>query len=208
MSEIAIIGQPAGTGLATTKPAATSKVNFGSKFARVKPGTINIVQPNSQAEGAIKGNLRISETGDQYKTMRVALLLEPVEQRAFYIGAGDGMMNRTPENLMCFSRDMVKPDAKAKQPQAFNCASCPNASWDKYRQNKVKENIPPCDAYFYVVLIDTEFKLPLQMYVRSKSKKPFEKGMENITRTLLKLRSQTGTEPDYYDCTFTLGTKA
>lgn len=213
VSEIAIVGQPQGSGLATT-PAAqavqkfSSKVNFGSKFAKVKPGTVNIVQPNSQAEGAIKGNLRIHETGDQFKEMRVALLLEPVEQRAYYIGQGDGQMNRTPENLMCFSRDMKQPDAKAKVPQSFTCAGCPNASWDKYRQTKSKNDIPPCDAYYHVVMIDGNFKLPLQMYVRSKSKKPFDTIMENVTRTLLKYRSQTGIEPDYFDCTFTLFTKA
>lgn len=178
-------------------------VNLQSKFFKLKPGTLNIVQPNSQQ--GTRGNLRISETGQEYKTMRVALLLEPVEQREFHIG--DGNMNRKPENLMCFSRDMIRPDAKAKVPQAVNCSSCPNASWDKYRQTKAKEDIPKCDAYYYAVLIDTEFQLPLRLFVRSKSKKPFDKGMESVARTILTAQSQ-GKNPNLFDVSFTLGTEA
>ncbi len=152
--------------------------------------------------------------------MRVALLREPKEQRQYHIG--DGEMNRKIENLMCFSREVVwgqnpqtgrpmelqGPDNKAKVPQAVKCFSCPNASWDKYRQNPSKDNIPPCDMYIYATLIDTEFKLPLQLYVRSKSKAPFEKGMEQLTRTLLTKFSQDNIPPNYYDVSFTLGTKA
>lgn len=188
-------------------------INLSSKLFQTRPSTINIVQPNSQAEGAIKGNLRVSETGDQYKTMRVVLLLEPAEQRQYYIGEKD-QMNRTPDNLMCFSRDMKKPDLQAKDPQAYNCASCPRQDWDKWRTAKdkgvsgaeLKALQPSCDSFYRVLMIDTNFQIPLQMFVRSKSKKPFEKGMEQFANTVLKMRSQ-GLNPNIFDISFTLSTK-
>jgi hypothetical protein len=211
-SELAVLGQSTQTAL---QPVGQG-VNFGSKFLKLKPATINIVQPSSQAEGAIKGHLRIGETGDQFKEMWVALLAEPTEQRAWYTGE-PGQLNRSAENLMCYCRNVVRdeftskeltgPDPKAKVPQAVLCASCSKADWSKYRQNKIKENIPPCDDYYHAMLIDTVFKMPLQLYVRSKSKAPFDAGMDNITRLLWKMKSQ-GKIPNIYDIKFKLSTKA
>ena len=103
-------------------------VDFGSKLFALRPATLSIVQPSSTIENAVKGNLRINETGDQYTEMFVTLLVMPTEQRNYYIG-NPSEMNRTLENLMCFSRDMITPDPKARIPQAVNCASCPRQDW-------------------------------------------------------------------------------
>lgn len=179
-------------------------LDFGSKLFQLKPATINIVQPNSQAEGAIKGKLRISETGDQFDSMFVTLLTMPVEQRSYYAGE-PGTLSRTPDNLMCFSRDMVRPDPKAKVPGALRCEGCPKASWDKWRQTKERKDIPPCDAYYYTVLIDTEFKMPLQMYIRGGGKAPFEQGMQNLSRKFAMMKAK-GLNPNIFDIGFKLST--
>lgn len=181
-------------------------IDFGSKLFQLKPATLTINQPNTQTEGAIKGKLRISETGDQFEEMYVTLLKMPVEQRAYYIGE-PGQLNRTPDNLMCFSRDMFRPDAAAKVPQSIKCDGCPKASWEKWRQSKKKEDIPPCDAYYYALFIDTVYKMPMQMYIRSKSKGPFEAGMQNLARTFAKMKSQ-GQNPNIWDIKFRLSTEA
>jgi hypothetical protein len=180
-------------------------LDFGSKLFRLKPATININQPNTQVEGAVAGKLRISETGDQFDEMFVTLLLMPQERRDYYTGE-QGQLNRSADNLMCFSRDMIRPHANAKVPQALKCDGCPKADWSKWRQTKRKEDIPPCDAYYYALFIDTVYKLPLQMYIRSKSKQPFEAGMQELARKFKLMQSQ-GLNPNIFDIRFRLSTK-
>lgn len=188
-------------------------IDFGSKLFQLKPATLSIVQPNSQAEGALKGKLRISETGDQFDSLFVTLLVMPVEKRAYYAGT-PGELNRTPENLMCFCSEVVrdannyevsKPDAKAKVPGAFRCHGCPKSSWEKYRQTQQRADIPPCDLYYYALLIDTEYKMPLQMYIRSSAKQPFEQGMQNLGRKFAMMRAK-GQNPNIFDIGFKLST--
>lgn len=185
-------------------------VDFSSKFFQLKPATLGIVQANTQAEGAIKGKLRVSETGDQFDSMFVTLLTMPKEMRQYYPGK-KGEMNRSPENLMCFCNNVTRtpdgryetsgPDPRAKVPGALKCHGCPKASWDKYRQTKDRDDIPPCELFYKALLIDTEFKMPLQMYIRSTSKKPFEQAMENIGRKLMMMQSK-GLNPNIFDIGF------
>lgn len=180
-------------------------IDFGSKLFQLKPATLSINQPSTQAEGAIKGKLRIAETGDQFDQLVVTLLLMPQERRQYYVGE-PGKLNRTQENLMCFSNDLVRPDEKAKVPQALRCAACAKASWDKWRQDKRKENIPPCESFYYALLIDTKYRMPLQMYIRSTGKAPFEQGMKNLARKLYMMQ-QEGLNPNIFDISFTLSTE-
>jgi hypothetical protein len=179
-------------------------LDFGSKLFRLKPATININQSNTQADGAIPGKLRINETGQQFDEMFVTLLAMPQERRDFYTGE-PGQLNRSSDNLMCFSRDMIRPHKNAKVPQAISCGNCPKASWEKWRQTKKKEDIPPCEAYYYALFIDTVYKLPLQMYIRSKSKQPFEAGMQELARKFKLMQSQ-GLKPNIFDIRFKLST--
>lgn len=190
-------------------------INFKSAFFNLKPATININQPTTQAEGAIKGKLRLTPSGSQSDFLRVALLATPTEQRQYYIG--EKGQNRTPDNLMCFCRDVQRaqnkartelqgPDGKARVPQSMLCRSCPKADWEPWRQNKVQELIPPCDSFFHASFINVDTKLPMQMYIRSKSKQPFEKGMDAVTQILYEMDAQ-GITPNIFDVTFRLGTK-
>jgi hypothetical protein len=201
---LVILGQePQDTALAVKQGGLG--LDFGSKLFQLKPATININQPSTQAEGAIKGKLRVSETGDQFDEMFVTLLLMPVEQRSYYVGE-PGQLNRTPDNLHCFSRDMLTPDLSAKYPQSPTCKSCPKQDWTKWRNTKAKADIPPCDAYYYALFIDTVYKMPLQMFLRSTGKKPFEAGMQQLARTFAKAKA-TGSNPNIFDIGFRLGTK-
>lgn len=204
-SELSIIGQSDNTSTALAVQQGGLGLDFGSKLFQLKPATININQPSTQAEGAIKGLLRVSETGDQFEKMDVTLLLMPVEQRSYYVGE-PGQLNRSPENLMCFSRDMIRPDAKANDPQAPLCKNCPKQDWTRWRETHAKADIPGCDAYYYALLVDTVYKMPLQMFIRSTAKKPFEAGMLQLARTFAKLKA-TGEKPNIFDIKFTIGTK-
>src|SRR5208337_2448420 len=182
-------------------------VDFNNPLFRLEPSTLSIVQKNSTVEGAIQGNLRITETGDQFDTMWATLLMMPVEGRQYHIG-NPSEMNRVPENLMCFSTDMVVPHAKSRIPQAINCASCPKADWGPWREYKEANNgqtdkalIPSCDRSYKALLIDDKYKLPLRMYLRSDSREPFEKGMQNLARVIAMLKAQ-GKNPNIFDVKF------
>ena len=173
-------------------------IDFNSKLFQLKPATISINQPLTQAEGAIKGKLRIAETGQQFDEMKVALLTMPQEARSYNIGEIPSA-----DTLMCFSRDMVKPDDKARVPQALRCEGCPKADWSKWRETKNLKDLPPCGAYYYCLLIDTVYKIPLQMYIRGGSRSSFEAGMLNLSRTFAMMKSQ-GKNPNIFDITFIL----
>ena len=186
-------------------------LDFSSKLFKLKPATLTIVQ-NAKIPGAVMGNLRIAETGDQYQEMFCTLLVMPTEGYQYHIG-NPSDLNRTAENLMCFSRDTVKPDKTAKVPQAINCANCARRDWTEWREYKEKNNgmtnkslIPPCDASYYVVLLDTVYRLPLRMYIRSKARDPFEAGMQNLARTLAMGNAQ-GKKSNIFDVRFRLSTK-
>lgn len=187
-------------------------VNFSSKLFQVKPATLTIVQSNTTTEGAIKGHLRVSETGDQFEEMWATLLVLPTEQRQYHIG-DPSEMNRIPENLMCFSTDMVHPNDRARVPQAMNCANCPRSDWGPWREYKEQNDgrtskalIPPCDASYKAMLMDSKYKLPMNMYIRSKAREPFEEGMGNVAR-LITMAKAEGKNPNIFDVIFRIRTK-
>jgi hypothetical protein len=204
----------------TQEPQGGLGIDFSSPLFKLSPAIVNICQPNSQAEGSVPGKLRISDTGDLYDNMFVAFLLMPTEERQWYIGE-KGQLNRSPENLMCFCRNVVRnnerrelqgPDEKAKSPQSMRCASCSKADWNPWREGtsmfpaKSKELLPECDNYYRALMIDTKFKMPLSMYFRSKAKGPFEQGMQVLARKFAMLKSE-GKNPNIFDIGFTLSTE-
>ena len=187
-------------------------VDFTNKLFKIKPGTLTIVQNNSTIEGALKGHLRVSETGDQFVEMTATLLTMPQEQRQYHIG-NPGELNRTPENLVCFSNNLVKPSPKSRIPQAVFCANCPRADWTAWREYKESNNgqtnknlIPPCDAHYVAYLLDTKYQLPVRMYLRSKAKQEFEAGMNNLSRILAMKKAQ-GVNPNIFDVQFKISVK-
>lgn len=179
-------------------------VDFSSPLFALKPATLTINQGMTQAEGAIPGKLRVVETGEQFDFMTVALLLMPVEERQYYIGK-PGELNRIPSNLMCFSRDLIRPDENSKQMQAEHCDGCSRSSWVKWNETRAKEDIPPCDHYYKALLIDTVTQTPLRMYLRSGNKKPFGEGMQQLARKIMLLKSQ-GLNPNIWDIVFKITT--
>ena len=187
-------------------------VDFNNPLFRLEPATLSIVQKNSTVEGAKQGFLRISETGDQFETVWATLLGMPGEGRQYHIG-DRSEMNRTPENLMCFSTDTIVPHDKARVPQAINCASCARADWTPWREYKEKNNgqtnkalIPPCDSSYKALLIDDQYKLPLRMFIRSDNRGPFEEGMKNLARVIA-MQKAKGKNPNIFDVKFQISTK-
>lgn len=177
-------------------------LDFGSELFQLKPTTLTINQSNTQADGATPGKLRIVETGEEFDKMTVVLLVTPKKNRSYYLGE-KGTLYRTPENLMCFSRDMVRPDERSKQIQAITCASCQFSKWN----NDVVPGVPPeCDPFYYAIFVDTYTQTPMKMYIRNTSKKPFEAAMQNLARTF-KLAQAKGLNPNLFNISFDITTK-
>lgn len=178
-------------------------IDFSSKLFQLKPTTLTINQGMTQAEGAIPGKLRVVETGEQFDDLTVTLLVTPEEARSWYIGE-KGQLKRTPENLMCFSRDMVRPDPRSKMPQAITCATCDKHSWTNIEG---QPGIPPeCDPYYFAVFIDAVTQTPMKMYIYGTNKKPFEAGMQQLARTI-KLLQAKGENPSIFDISFKISTE-
>jgi hypothetical protein len=214
-TELAIVGQEHNA-LVTAESQGGLGIDFSSSLFQLRPATLSIVQKSNELpDGSFTkpGQFRMTDTGEQYPEL-TCTLLSVVEKRSYYVGK-PGEMNRSPDNLMCFSsqvtRDKFKretqgPDVRSKVEQAVKCSGCKKASWDTYRQTKDKNDIPPCETYYHVHLIDTTYQMPMQMYLRSTAKAPFEQGMQKLSRRLVMMKSQ-GKNPSIFDVSFTLRTK-
>lgn len=212
-TDLVIVGQETNA-LAAAEAQGGLGIDFTSSLFQLRPATLSIVQKNSELEGAVPGQFRLSDTGDQYAELFCTLLAMPIEKRSYYAGK-PGEMNRSPENLMCFSsqvtRDKFKretqgPNEKSKVEQAIKCSGCKKADWTTFRQTRDKADIPPCETYYHVYLIDTNYKMPMQMYLRSTAKAPFEQGMQKLSRRFVMMKSQ-GKNPSIFDIGFTLKTR-
>jgi hypothetical protein len=207
------------TALATTSPATpvvASTVGVGidssSKLFKLKPATLVINQKQTQADDATPGLFRVVETGQEYEEMRVALLFTPTESRACYTGQ-KGQMNRTKDNLICFSTDMIKPHPKSKDMQAPNCAGCPQQDWAPWRAYKDKtgesnqELIPSCEVMWKAFLVDQKFKIPMKMYLRNENAKNFVAAMNKMSWTFETIRNLEEREPSIFEVSFVMRTK-
>ena len=208
------------TALATNQaatPAVVSTVGVGidtkSKLFKLRPATLVINQKQTQSDDATApGLFRIVETGQEFETMRVALLFTPTESRACYTG-NKGEMNRTKENLICFSKDMIVPHPKAKDPQSPTCAGCPQSDWQAWREYKDKTGesnqslIPACEATWLTYLVDQQFKIPMKMYLRNENSKVFVAAMNKMSWTFETIRNMEEREPSIFEVSFELHTK-
>jgi len=193
-------------------------VDFSKSFFRLTPKTLSINQPTTKAEDAIKGKLRITETGKQFDQIRVVLLVEPKEQRQYRVGEKGN--NFSPENLLCFcsnvqktsdgKRELTGPDKTAKMPQSLKCDGCSKSSWDRYRAKKDKnqtiteEDYPPCESFYKLLLLNIDdHDKPLYMYVRGNSRRSFENGLGVLTEMLFDINHE-GVTPEVYYVSFVL----
>lgn len=171
-------------------------LGFNSKLFQLKPATIQLTQRMSRQEGAIPGKLRVKETGELFDEMHLVLLFEPVERRSCFEGE-----DFSPDNQICFSLDNVQPHSKAKVPQAMYCASCPKASWERYRQTGQRKDMPTCKNYWHNIVVDRVTQMPYYLDVRGASIRPYTAAMQNIARLMALMQSQ-GMTPNIFDISF------
>ena len=173
--------------LAVPADNSAFEVDFG-QIKKITPYTLSIDQPMSEKEGVQPGMLRIVETGQLRKEFKVVLIQKPRESRSFDIGKYPNAKR------VCFSRDMVKPDAQAQDPQAMACAGCKHASWLKFNKTKSADDAPGCKITSQVIAIDYDNLYPVQSYIRGKSRTDgLEDGLQQVIAQFVALKMKNGT---------------
>ena len=161
----------------------TGGVGLGAAIFKARPQYLELVQKTTRQEGAIPGKFRNVNTGDHYDEMRIVLLGVPQEQREKYDNSG--IFSK--EHKDCFSLDNIQPHARAKNPPALYCATCPDGDvrWKKWRETHLAADLPPCSMFYKVFLADRTTQTPYFLALKGKSVMPFKAAMETQLAGLL-----------------------
>jgi|SRR5271157_1112188 len=158
-------------------------VGVGAKMFRARPSMLELVHKSSRAENVKYGEFRVCSTNEHLGTkIRVVLLAVPVEQREWFEGT-----TFSKESKKCFSLDGVQPHPRAACPPAMFCKSCPKGdmNWIKWRQTKQASDLPPCGAYWHLLIADRQTQTPYFLNIKGKSYLPFKQSMEMQMQGLL-----------------------
>lgn len=159
-------------------------IGMGANIFRARPSMIELVHKTSRQENVKYGEFRVISTNEHLgTTIRVVLLAVPQEQREWF---------RDPtvfskDNKACFSLDNIRPHARAADPQAMFCKVCPKGdiNWERWRKTKDAKDLPPCGAYWHLLVADRTTQTPYFLNVKGKSYLPFKQAMEQQMSGLL-----------------------
>ena len=173
MSEEAIVV----VGNVTEQAMQLSGVGMGASFFKARPSMLELVHKSSRQENVKYGEFREISTNEHFGTsIRVVLLAVPQEQREWFIDPT--VFNK--ENKGCFSLDGIMPHTRAAQPPAMYCKTCPKGdiNWITWRKTKDPKDLPPCGAYWHLLLANRVTQTPHFLNVKGKSYLPFKQAME------------------------------
>jgi hypothetical protein len=159
-------------------------VGLGSSIFKARPSFLELVHKSSRQENVVPGEFRVLSTNEHLgKTIRAVLLAVPQPRREWY---------RDPtvfskDNKACFSLDGIRPHDRAADPQAMYCAKCPKGdiNWNTWRKTKDPKDLPPCGAYWHLLLADRATQTPYYLDIKGTSASPFKQAMETQMSGLL-----------------------
>jgi hypothetical protein len=169
-------------------------VGMDSGLFRARPSMLELVHKSSRQENVKFGEFRVISTNEHLGTsIRVVLLAVPQEQREWFIDP----TKFTKENKGCFSLDGIRPHHRAQQPPAMFCRVCPkgDVNWEKWRKTKSPADLPPCGAYWHLLVADRATQTPYYMNVKGKSALPFKMAMsQQMSGLLAKIKANVRAE--------------
>lgn len=179
--------------LVVLQPSALQVGGAGldAPFFKARPQSIELVSKATRQEGAQPGKFRVVTTNEHFDELRVVLLAVPQPQREWYDNDGKTYSS---DLKKCFSTDNVRPHPKAKEPQAMLCATCPKGdiNWEKWRQTRSPQDLPPCSMYYHLFLAEKNTQTPYYLNVKGTSVNPFRQAMETqMGALLMKLMANT-----------------
>jgi hypothetical protein len=159
-------------------------VGMGAKMFRARPSMLELVHKSSRAENVKYGEFREIPTNEHLgNVIRVVLLAVPQPQREWFKDPA----KFSKDNKACFSLDGIRPHDRASEPPAMYCKSCPKGdiNWVKWRQSKLPADLPPCGAYYHLLLALRATQTPHYLNIKGKSFLPFKQAMEQQMQSLL-----------------------
>ena len=159
-------------------------VGMGASIFRARPSMLELVHKSSRQENVKYGEFREISTNEHLGTsIRVVLLAVPQEQREWF--KDPTVFSK--ENKGCFSLDGIQPHQRASDPPALYCKTCPKGdiNWEKWRKTKDAKDLPPCGAYWHLLLANRTTQTPHFLNVKGKSYLPFKQAMEQQMSGLL-----------------------
>jgi hypothetical protein len=159
-------------------------VGMGANIFRARPSMLELVHKSSRQENVKFGEFRVISTNEHLGTViRVVLLAVPQEQREWFVDP----TKFTKDNKGCFSLDGIQPHHRAQQPPALFCKTCPKGdiNWEKWRKTKDAKDLPPCGAYWHLLVADRATQTPYFLNIKGKSYLPFKQAMEQQMSGLL-----------------------
>jgi len=159
-------------------------VGMGSSIFRARPQFIELVHKSSHATDVKYGEFRVIGSNEHLGTsIRVVLLDSPQEQREWFVDP----TKFSKDNKGCFSLDGIQPHPHAATPPALYCKTCPKGdiNWEKWRKTKNPADLPPCGAYWHLLLADRTTQTPYYLNVKGKSYMPFRQAMEQQMYSIL-----------------------
>jgi hypothetical protein len=151
-------------------------VGLGVGLFKARPMLIELVHKSSRQENVIYGQFRCVSTNEHLGTkIRVVLLAVPQPQREWFEGADFSKGSK-----QCFSIDGIEPHPHAANPPARYCRTCPKGdiNWEKWRKTKDPKDLPPCGAYWHLLIADRTTQTPYYLNVKGTSYLTFKQAME------------------------------
>ena len=159
-------------------------VGMGASIFKPRASMVELVHKSSRQENVRYGEFRVVSTNEHLgTTIRVVLLAVPQEQREWFMDP----TVFTKENKGCFSLDGIQPHPRAAQPPAMFCKTCPkgDSNWVTWRKTHDPKDLPPCGAYYHLLLADRSTQSPYFLNIKGKSFLPFKQAMEQQMSGLL-----------------------
>src|SRR5271157_2407265 len=158
--------------VSSTQAMQLGGVGMGSSIFRARPQMLELVHKTSHASDVKYGEFRVIGSNEHLGTsIRVVLLDSPQEQREWFIDP----TKFSKDNKGCFSLDGIQPHTRAAAPPALYCKTCPKGdiNWATWRKTKDPKDIPPCGAYWHLLLADRSTQTPYYLNVKGKSYMPY-----------------------------------
>jgi hypothetical protein len=163
--------------VSNTQAMQLGGVGMGSSIFRARPQMLELVHKSSHAADVKYGEFRVIGSNEHLGTsIRIVLLDSPQEQREWFIDP----TKFSKDNKGCFSLDGLQPHMRAAAPPALYCKTCPKGdiNWATWRKTKNPKDLPPCGAYWHLLLADRSTQTPYYLNVKGKSYMPFRQAME------------------------------
>jgi hypothetical protein len=159
-------------------------IGLGANMFKARPSMLEVVHKSSRQPNVKPGEFRVLATNEHLgPSIRAVLLAVPQLQREWFFDP----KVFTKENKYCFSLDGIQSHPHASNAPAQFCKTCPKGdiNWVTWRKTKNPADLPPCGAYWHLLLADRNTQTPYYLNAKGRSAAPFQQAMEQQMAGLL-----------------------